>query len=442
MNETASDVCEIYAEREPGPEPRRTARRGAILALVLVLALGMFLRLPPALFRTDHGLFRTLEGLHPQPADAQGGFDQRLYEGYINALVAIGLTSYPDIVENYIEEQKAHNSALLPPLRVLYIFSGYCWKEVFGTSALQSLRNVSAVFGILTLLLSATFTARLGRPGFVLPVAALIAVAPTQIHMSQHGLIDGVFTFWALLCLWTLWENLRIPHNRLWLVFYGLALALLVLTKENSFFVWIALVALIAANRWLQFGTVTRELLLVTIAGPLLGVVILVFLAGGFNNLIATYYLLVTKASVTPYSISTGDGPWYRYLVDLFLVSPLILILAIGAVFGLNRTKKPELYMSIFIAASYAIMCNVKYGMNLRYANMWDMPLRLLAASQLVVLTNLLPRPRWRTPVLASAVAFLCAVELRQYIILTVQFPLYELVSEGLFRALHILKSP
>lgn len=413
-------------------------RKIDIVILGVVLALGMFLRLPPALFRADHGPFRALEWLHPQPADAQGGFDQRLYEGYINALVAVGLTSYPDIVENYIEEQKTHDSAILPPLRVLYIFSGYCWREVFGTSALQSLRNVSAVFSILTLLLSAGFTARLGRPGFVLPVTALIAVAPTQIHMSQHALIDGFFTFWALLCLWTLWENLRTPHNWRWLVCYGLALALLVLTKENSFFVWIALVALIAANRWLQFGTITRELLLVTIAGPLLGVVILVFLAGGLNNLIATYYLLVTKASVTPYAISTGDGPWYRYLVDLFLVSPLVLILAIGAVFRLDRTKKPELYMSIFIAASYTIMCNIKYGMNLRYANIWDMPLRFLAVSQLVALTNLLPR--WRTAVFAGSIAFLCAVEFHQYIVLAVNFPLYELVTEGLMHALKILK--
>ena len=34
----------------------------------------------------------------------------------------------------------------------------------------------------------------------------------------------------------------------------------------------------------------------------------------------------------------------------------------------------------------------------------------------------------------------LCAIELRQYIILFVQFPLYELVPEGLLRALQILK--
>ena len=94
--------------------------------------------------------------------------------------------------------------------------------------------------------------------------------------------------------------------------------------------------------------------------------------------------------------------------------------------------------MSIFIAASYLIMCNVKHGMNLRYANMWDMPLRFLALSALVSLTA--PLRRYRSIVLSVAVALICAIELRQYIILAVQFPLYELVPEGLLRALQILK--
>ena len=97
---------------------------------------------------------------------------------------------------------------------------------------------------------------------------------------------------------------------------------------------------------------------------------------------------MVTKASQTPYAILTGDGPWYRYLVDLLLVSPVILLLALGAIFRLDRSKKAELYLSIFIGATYLVMCNVKYGMNLRYANMWDMPLRFLAFSQIAALAS------------------------------------------------------
>ncbi|HVI77032.1 MAG TPA: hypothetical protein VM715_02485, partial [Candidatus Acidoferrum sp.] len=139
-----------------------------------------------------------------------------------------------------------------------------------------------------------------------------------------------------------------------------------------------------------------------------------------------------------PYAIKTGDGPWHRYLVDLLLVSPVVVLLAIGAAFRIDRTKRLELFLLIFIGVSYAIMCNLKYGMNLRYTNMWDIPLRFLAVGPLVSLVS--PLGRWRQLVFASLVLLICAIELRQYIILFVDFPLYELVSEGLLRALHILK--
>src|SRR5205814_10522636 len=99
------------------------------------------------------------------------------------------------------------------------------------------------------------------------------------------------------------------------------------------------------------------------------------------------------------------------YLVDLLLVSPVILILAFLAVFRLNRTLKPELFMSIIIAASYLVMYNVKYGMNLRYANMWNMPLRFLASISLVALVAPLPRPH-RNIVLGAALVLTCASEL------------------------------
>jgi hypothetical protein len=211
------------------------------------------------------------------------------------------------------------------------------------------------------------------------------------------------------------------------------------LTKENAFFVLVALLVIMALNRWLAFGAVTRELLLCTIVGPLLGFVVLVFLAGGLETLRTSYQLSVSKNYQLAYAILTGDGPWHRYLVDLLLVSPVILLLALGAAFRLDRSQKPELFLFVFIAASYLVMCNIKYGMNLRYANMWDMPLRFLAFGQVVAFCA--RSQRYRTLILCGAVGLVCVVELRQYIILFVQFPLYELVPEGLLRALHILKS-
>jgi 4-amino-4-deoxy-L-arabinose transferase-like glycosyltransferase len=422
------------------PFPASRHRELLLAALSLFLTIGLFLRLPPTLFSGADAPLHFLEVLHPPPKFDKIGFDEGLYRGYVNTLISGGLKSYPDIVEHYIEVQKTLSGSILPPVRFLYVFLAYLWHVFFGTEALAALHDVSALFSVLTLLLSTAFAWRLNGPGCALGVAALMAFAPTQIHMSQHALVDGFFTFWALLCLWMLWENLRAPRDWRWLAVYTVGLCLLVLTKENGLFVFVALVALIAVNRWLQFGIVTRELLLCTIIGPLLGIVILVFLAGGLETLRVTYQLSVTKNYQLPYAILTGDGPWHRYLVDLLLVSPVILILAFGTIFRLNRTQKPEIFLSVFIAASYLVMCNIKYGMNLRYANMWDMPLRFLAFSQIALLFGSIQRHR--TLLICGAVGLVCAMEFRQYVILFVQNPLYELVSEGLLRALHILKSP
>jgi hypothetical protein len=101
---------------------------------------------------------------------------------------------------------------------------------------------------------------------------------------------------------------------------------------------------------------------------------------------------------------------------------------------------KPELFMSIFIAASYLVMCNVKYGMNLRYANMWDLPLRFLAFSQIVMLASSMKQ--YRGVIIAATVVLLAAIEFHQYIVLAVHYPLYELITHDLLQALHILKSP
>jgi len=416
--------------------PRRTID---IALLAIIFAVGIFLRITPQAF-SPGATFHFLAPLHPQPAWTKIGFDEGLYREYVNALRKDGLSSYPAIVQGYIEVQKELPGSILPPLRFLYIFTAYLWCSTFGSETLNALRQVASFFSILTLALAALFAWRLRGPRWAIAIAALIAVSPTQLHMSQHALVDGFFTFWATLVLWLFWENLRAPRDWRWLFFYVIALALLVLTKENSFFVWIALVALIITNRWLQFGVVTSELLTATILGPLLGVVVLIFLAGGIDVFIQSYQLSVGKNFQLQYAILTGDGPWYRYLVDLLLVSPIVLLLAIGTIFRLNRAMKPELIMSIFVAASYLVMCNVKYGMNLRYANMWDLPLRFLAFSQIVWLASLVKR--FQTTIIVTAVVFLALIEFHQYIVLAVRYPLYELINHDLLQALSILKTP
>jgi len=78
--------------------------------------------------------------------------------------------------------------------------------------------------------------------------------------------------------------------------------------------------------------------------------------------------------------------------------------------------------------------------MNLRYANMWDMPLRFLAFSQIVAMASW--AKSYRTAIIATAVVVLAAIEFHQYIVLAVRYPLYELITQDLLQALQVLKSP
>ena len=449
MSETASpdaDQAALLPEREFDPAPRNApsahpspaaGARSLWLLSFLILAAGIFFRVCPSASFTKMG------------------FDEMLYRDNILKIEKVGVLNYPLICQSYLEDQRRPESmAKLPPTRFVYIYTSWLWKRAqFGNAppenpralrfvdqdpVLLSLHNVACLFSCLTLIASGLCVWRMlglkALPAFL----ALMSCAPVQIHFAQHALIDGVFTFWAVMCLWLLWENLRHPDDGRWLAAFGVCLAVMVLTKENSAFVYLGLLGLILVNRWADFGKVTPRLLLVSIVGPLTGVVILVTLAGGIGTFLEIYRLLVSKAETLQYAVLTGDGPWYRYLVDILLVSPVVVVLAIGGVFTQVRTNRAYVFLVAFVGFTYLIMCNVRYGMNLRYASIWDMPLRVMAAAQVGALSTRFGARRMLA--FSLAIVVISAYELRQYWIFFMNFPLYELVTEGLVRAVKILK--
>ena len=419
-----SPAVHLLPERPAWIPPARRSWPWESILTVAVLAAGIALR-------TVH--WAAFRGM---------GFDEALYRNYLRELIRGGLGSYPDIVDGYLAFQKTIPGSILPPTRFLYILCAYGWHGLFGTEPLACFYAVSRVFGIGTLLVAGGFARRLfADRRLALATVALMAFSPLQIHLAQHALVDGFFEFWALLTLWALWEVLQQPGHRGWLATYTAGLALMVTTKENAFFVFVAILAILAANRFLRFGTVTRALLALTFAGPLIGVAILTNVAGGLGTLIEVYRLGVPKNLHLEYAIATGDGPWYRYLLDLLTISPVVFLLGVGMIWQLRgrREDRPLWFLVLFVAASYVLMANVKYGMNLRYASIWDLPLRALAAAQLGLLVARADE-RWRGTMLAVAVAVLGAFDVNQYYRLAVKFPLYELVPQDLLRALDILK--
>jgi 4-amino-4-deoxy-L-arabinose transferase-like glycosyltransferase len=368
--------------------------------------------------------------------------DEDLYMLNVRMVQKIGPDQYPALVQNYVETQQKMEMVMLPPTRCVYILLGWAWDELFHMGPRMSLRCVAATFSVLSLLVAGIFAYRLGGTRMGLTVGALMAVAPMELMLAHRELADGVFAFWALLSLWLLWENLQKPGRLGWLAAFAGSVAVMVLTKENSFFAATALGGILCVAALfpkLNLGKPAWSTLAALAAGGIAGVLVLVSLAGSPGMLIEVYKLLVAKAEVNSFAIESGGGPWYRYIVDLLLVSPAVLLPAIGGIFGLKRENRAGIYLLLFVVFSCAIMVNVRNGMNLRYATMWDMPLRYLAAGVLLQMAGAVRR----APIVAAValVALVGGIELHQYWLLFVRHDIGDPITQFLMYALEIVKA-
>ena len=222
-----------------------------------------------------------------------------------------------------------------------------------------------------------------------------------------------------------------------WLAAFAASFALLVLAKESALFPAAAIAVLMLFGRALGFGSADRRHWFAVIIGGLSAIALLSAAAGGFRTVVGVYALLIRKAQALPFAQETGDGPWSRYLVDLMILTPATLCFALGGGFRALRDDRRALGLLVFLAVSYVAMCNVRYGMNLRYTTIWDFPLRSLAALQAAALVARHRRPRL---LLAALVAILCAIDLAQYRHFFVTYRLYELPTEDLLRAEKMVK--
>ena len=75
----------------------------------------------------------------------------------------------------------------------------------------------------------------------------------------------------------------------------------------------------------------------------MIGVAILTNVAGGLGTVDRGLPPGVPKNLHLEYAIATGDGPWYRYLLDLLTISPLVFLLGMGTVWQLcaRREDRP-----------------------------------------------------------------------------------------------------
>jgi len=164
--------------------------------------------------------------------------------------------------------------------------------------------------------------------------------------------------------------------------------------------------------------------------------------AGGVATAWEALQITAASADSNAYALTYGGGPWFRYVVDLVLLSPgTVLLYLVWLGMLLERRERDDrqwawALVPILMVALLALMTK-----NVRYALCLELPIRLGAVLALQRLISLRPSLQgWRCDaVLALGVAVLMWADVGTFLRLFVVGGIYDPVSAFLLQGQGIL---
>jgi len=336
------------------------SRRGpfvlAVSACVLVAAL---LRPFPAEFKFRHG------------------GDCVHYYDWSKAIKERGLAAFPSLVE----EWRTRLVGSPPPTRWAYLVLGAAAMKLWPnpTDQYDPLVLLAWLSGVLALIPMAFWLRRRAPPEIVILCLLFMATAPVSRALSHFPLSDTVGFLFGLVLFAVTAEWLHQPQPAY--------LAAITFTAFLSLTIREPGIVLILGASGLVFldGIRNRRLrwapLWALFGGCVLALVVTAFVIGGPSVLLGIMKLQgqqITKGVPNPYV----TGPYYKYLVDLVLVSPaLVMTVAVAVVPLWRREELRPLIEHVLTASLVTLFFFCFLPIELRYIMPVDAGLRLVAAA-------------------------------------------------------------
>jgi 4-amino-4-deoxy-L-arabinose transferase-like glycosyltransferase len=300
------------------------------------------------------------------------------------------------------------------------------------------LAGLSTAAGVLSLALTFLLGRELLGTRVALAAVALAGTSPLQLAMGRRALQDEPFCAASLLFFWLLALYLRKTHERFsalsWVA--AVAAATLAFAVKESFLLVIpaVVVALVVARaprrpRLADLG--------ICVVPPVLFGLGSAIAAGGFGRLLHLANVVRGFALRPPYALEYQAGPPHRVLFDLFVLSPVVCLLAVAGVtlvaYRLGGVDRWAAWVAAVLVVTLLVFSFLA-SKNVRYVIMADPLLRVLAAWVLV--GRPLVTVRWLFPVTAAVIVCSGAVELAIFHRVFVTGAVYDPVTENLLRAL------
>jgi len=395
-------------------QTRLTSR--LILALIIALALTLVL----STFEQVRFFARADEGCYLR------------YAAYLGEKGPSGLAA---IFQGFIQDQPHWFNP--NPLRIGFIILSGAWLKILGYS-FMNLAFLSLFSYALFLGLSYYFSRKYLGEQLALLLVILLAFSPLQMAMARRALIESTTNLFLVSAVWLFWDFLK-SRSRLKSILFIAVFTGSILIKETSVLLIFVFLPYFLADRFIYGKKTSLKEIAFILFLPLILAGLAYLLLGCFPYILETLKILCGPPQPASYATLFCSGPWYRYLIDYMLLSPWVVILAVGFIFSFFLQREEEglsLYF-IFVFLLTFILFNI-FMKNVRYVIILDTPLRLFS---LLMLNRIVGRiyPRQAMKLTFALVMALALFDYFNFYQLFIQEGIYDPASFFLLKAKHFI---
>lgn len=360
--------------------------------------------------------------------------DEGTYYRQAQALSVHGRSAFNDLAEQYIKNTGLQLSP--PPTRLGYPLTASFLVGIYDSP--RSLSFVSLISYLLLIIFTFVYAKKFWGEKTALLLALLMCVSPIGLGMARRALNDSEFYLFAALTFFSFLDYLRSSKdNRFYL--FCLLLAVPCLIKETGFILLPFYIGSLIVLKMMRKGPVQYRHILLSALVPLTiaaASFTLAFKTPGGICLIYKIFLITPNAYV-----QWLQGPWYTYMLEYLLLSP---VLTIGAIAYLGSYLFfPKKDVNIVLAAAlfiYNIIIFSFFIKSARYVMIIDLLLRLFMALLLIEVDQRLAFSKNARKIFWLVVVFvLVSLELasfRHYFLIN---KVYDPIAYNLLRAENII---
>lgn len=363
-----------------------------------------------------------------------GGTDEWVYHRQAKFISTFGFEGFKALSNDYINNPMMQDAP--PPLRIAAVLGAYTavsFEDSPRSIAVFCLLNFILLLGCTFLFIKRFFTTELA-----LLVVLLMGISPLEMAISRRALMDMPAFTVTLLSFYAFWLTATSGKLKYRIAFILLA-AWAILMKEVYVvmlgFYGLAMLFLLWKRRIsLSFISITLLIISPVILCLLIWTIVL-----GYDTWFTMATILQNAASHSKYSALYGQGPWHRLLLDYTLLSPVVMLLAIGySGYLLAKNKTDILTLLIILLGVYVIGYLSILPKNVRYGVLLDFPLRFLAANAVLSLLYFF-HSRKRLGVALWLVVILVAIDIKSFYFFFIENDVYDTISYNLLKVAKII---